>query len=83
MQSMVVADRSGNIGFVAAGRVPQRDPANRLMGRAPAPGWNAIYDWRGYAPYAVLPRQTNPDSGADCHGQHQDRRPGLSVASDL
>jgi penicillin amidase len=63
MQSMVVADRSGNIGFVAAGRVPQRDPANRLMGRAPAPGWNAIYDWRGYAPYAALPRQTNPESG--------------------
>jgi penicillin amidase len=63
MQSMVVADRTGNIGFVAAGRVPQRDPANRLMGRAPAPGWNAIYDWRGYAPYAALPRQTNPESG--------------------
>jgi penicillin amidase len=63
MQSMVVADRSGNIGFVAAGRVPQRDPANRLLGRAPAPGWNAIYDWRGHAPYARLPRQTNPESG--------------------
>ena len=63
MQSMVVADRSGNIGFVAAGRVPRRDPANRLMGRAPAPGWNAIYDWRGYAPYAELPRETNPESG--------------------
>lgn len=63
MQSMVVADRSGNIGFVAAGRVPQRDPANRLMGRAPAPGWNAIYDWRGYAPYASAPRETNPESG--------------------
>ena len=63
MQSMVVADRSGNIGFVAAGRVPRRDPANRLMGRAPAPGWNAIYDWRGYAPYAALPRQNNPEEG--------------------
>jgi len=63
MQSMVVADSTGNIGFVAAGRVPQRDPANRLMGRAPAPGWNAIYDWRGYAPYNTLPRQNNPESG--------------------
>ena len=63
MQSMVVADRSGNIGFVAAGRVPRRDPANRLIGRAPAPGWNAIYDWRGYAPYKDLPRQNNPESG--------------------
>tara|TARA_R110002020_G_scaffold34066_26_gene103732 strand:- start:4772 stop:7237 length:2466 start_codon:yes stop_codon:yes gene_type:complete len=63
MQSMVVADRSGNIGLVAAGRVPRRDPANKLMGRAPAPGWNAIYDWRGYAPYRDLPRQNNPESG--------------------
>ncbi|WP_052161707.1 penicillin acylase family protein [Hoeflea sp. BAL378] len=63
MQSMVVADTSGNIGFVAAGRVPRRDPANLLMGRAPAPGWNAIYDWRGYAPYGELPRETNPEDG--------------------
>ncbi|MCY0147387.1 penicillin acylase family protein [Hoeflea sp. G2-23] len=63
MQSMVVADAAGTIGLVAAGRVPQRDPANRLMGRAPAPGWNAIYDWRGYAPYRAVPRQTNPESG--------------------
>ena len=63
MQSMVVADTTGTIGLVAAGRVPQRDPANRLMGRAPAPGWNAIYDWRGYAPYQAVPRQTNPESG--------------------
>ncbi|MDP2122387.1 MAG: penicillin acylase family protein [Hoeflea sp.] len=63
MQSMVVADTTGNIGFVAAGRVPRRDPANQLMGRAPAPGWNAIYDWRGYAPYRDLPRETNPEDG--------------------
>lgn len=63
MQSMLVADRSGNIGFVAAGRVPLRAPANSLMGRAPAPGWNAIYDWRGHAPYKDLPRQTNPEGG--------------------
>ncbi|OCW57914.1 penicillin acylase family protein [Hoeflea olei] len=63
MQSMVVADKAGNIGFVAAGRVPRRDPANQLMGRAPAPGWNAIYDWRGYAPYRDLPRETNPEDG--------------------
>lgn len=63
MQSMVVADTAGDIGLIAAGRVPRRDPANQLMGRAPAPGWNAIYDWRGYAPYRDLPRQTNPDSG--------------------
>ena len=64
MQSMVVADRDGNIGFISPGRVPVRDPANEVMGRAPVPGWNAVYDWRGYVPYGQLPRQTNPEKGA-------------------
>ncbi|MEM9105901.1 MAG: penicillin acylase family protein, partial [Pseudomonadota bacterium] len=35
MQSMVIADTSGNIGLIAPGRVPVRDPANVVMGRAP------------------------------------------------
>lgn len=64
MQSMVVADTSGNIGFISPGRVPVRDPQNRVMGRAPVPGWEPVYDWRGYVPYAELPRQTNPEGGA-------------------
>jgi Protein related to penicillin acylase len=64
MQSMVVADVDGNIGLIAPGRVPVRDPANQVMGRAPVPGWNAIYDWRGYVPFAGLPRQLNPAIGA-------------------
>ncbi|PWW04510.1 penicillin amidase [Hoeflea marina] len=64
MQSMVVADTTGNIGLIAPGRVPVRDPANQVMGRAPVPGWNAIYDWRGFVPYAELPRLTNPPVGA-------------------
>ncbi|MAY63938.1 MAG: acyl-homoserine-lactone acylase [Rhizobiales bacterium] len=64
MQSMVVADVDGNIGFISPGRVPVRDPANQVMGRAPVPGWNAVYDWRGYVPYGQLPRQSNPEKGA-------------------
>ncbi len=64
MQSMVVADKDGNIGFISPGRVPVRDPDNQVMGRAPVPGWNALYDWRGYVPYGQLPRQTNPEAGA-------------------
>ncbi|GGA92790.1 penicillin acylase [Brucella endophytica] len=63
MQSMVVADVDGNIGLIAPGRVPVRDPANLVMGRAPVPGWDATYDWKGYIPYEELPRQYNPPRG--------------------
>lgn len=64
MQSMVVADKLGNIGFISPGRAPVRDPANLVMGRAPVPGWNALYDWQGSVPYSELPRQNNPIGGA-------------------
>lgn len=64
MQSMVVADMSGNIGLIAPGRVPIRDPENLVMGRAPVPGWDSRYDWQGMIPFDRLPRQTNPPAGA-------------------
>lgn len=64
MQSMVVADSQGNIGFIAPGRVPVRGAANQVKGRAPVPGWNAVYDWVGTIDYANLPRDNNPLNGA-------------------
>jgi penicillin amidase len=64
MQSMVVADRSGNIGFIAPGRVPLRDAQNLVMGRAPVPGWDPVYDWKGTIPFQGLPRSLNPPDGA-------------------
>ncbi|EJN03895.1 penicillin acylase family protein [Phyllobacterium sp. YR531] len=60
MQSMVIADVDGNIGMIAPGRIPVRDPANQIMGRTPSPGWDATYDWKGYIPYEELPRVYNP-----------------------
>ncbi|MEK1889226.1 MAG: penicillin acylase family protein [Phyllobacterium sp.] len=60
MQSIVIADVDGSIGMIAPGRVPVRDPANQIMGRAPSPGWDAIYDWKGFIPYGELPRVNNP-----------------------
>lgn len=60
MQSIVIADVDGNIGMIAPGRVPVRDPANQIMGRAPSPGWDATYDWKGFIPYEELPRVYNP-----------------------
>ena len=64
MQSMVLADADGNIGMIAPGRVPMRDPANKVAGRAPVPGWEATYDWKGYLKFEDLPRVENPPAGA-------------------
>ncbi|MCR9135069.1 MAG: penicillin acylase family protein [Alphaproteobacteria bacterium] len=64
MQSMVVADRSGDIGLIAPGRVPIRNPENQVMGRAPVPGWDPLYDWQGMIPFDGLPRRNSPAIGA-------------------
>jgi penicillin amidase len=63
MQNMVVADVDGNIGFIAAGRVPLRHGANDLHGQVPAPGWEARYDWIGFLDPGLTPREINPPRG--------------------
>lgn len=63
MQNMVVADDQGRIGYVAPGRVPLRRPDNDLRGLAPAPGWDARYDWAGWLPFEALPQQRDPARG--------------------
>ncbi len=62
-QNILYADVEGNIGYVAAGRIPVRKPENDLKGLAPAPGWDAKYDWAGYIPFEDLPQNYNPASG--------------------
>ncbi len=64
IQSMVAADSDGNIGMIAPGHVPIRDPANKVAGRAPVPGWDASYDWTSTIPFEDLPRRENPPDGA-------------------
>lgn len=64
MQSIVVADRDGNIGLVAAGRMPKRSRFNRVAGRAPVPGWMDLFAWEGYLPFDEQPIVINPPSGA-------------------
>jgi penicillin amidase len=64
MQSMVVADIDGKIGMIAPGRVPVRDPANKVAGRAPVPGWDQAYDWKGYLKFEDLPRVEDVNVGA-------------------
>jgi len=70
-QSASYADADGNIGFIAAGRVPVRKPANDLRGLAPAPGWDERYDWTGYIPFEQLPRAFNPPSGSVVLANHK------------
>lgn len=63
MQNMVVADADGHIGLIAPGRVPLRRSDNDLHGLAPAPGWDARYDWAGWLPADETPRETDPARG--------------------
>jgi len=70
-QNIVYADVDGNIGFVAAGRVPVRKPENDLKGLAPAPGWLAKYDWDGYLPFGALPQVLNPPQGYVVTANHK------------
>lgn len=62
-QNIVYADVDGNIGYIAPGRVPIRRADNDLMGLAPAPGWDARYDWQGFIPFEQLPQRFNPPTG--------------------
>jgi penicillin amidase len=62
-QNIVHADTQGNIGFIAAGRVPRRQEGNALRGLLPAPGWLPRFDWDGMIPFEELPAQQNPAAG--------------------
>ena len=55
MQNLVAADTLGETAYEAIGRVPLRREDNDIQGVAPAPGWDARYDWAGW-----LPRERNP-----------------------
>ena len=75
-QNITYADVDGNIGYIAAGRVPVRKAANDLKGLAPAPGWDARYDWTGFLPFEELPRVFNPASGVVVNANQRITPPG-------
>jgi len=62
-QNMVYADVDGHVGFYAPALIPLRDPANKILGTLPAPGWDAKYDWKGFLPFDELPHQIDPPGG--------------------
>ncbi|MBK1668755.1 hypothetical protein CKO28_12015 [Rhodovibrio sodomensis] len=59
-QNLFLADSAGDVGLIAAARVPIRKAGD---GTLPRPGWTGEYDWTGTIPYDVLPRVRNPASG--------------------
>jgi penicillin G amidase len=56
-QNVTYADRDGNIGYQAAARIPARGESRATL---PVNGWDGDADWRGYVPYADMPRMYNP-----------------------
>ena len=76
MQNMSVADRDGHIAMVSPGRVPLRKPENDLAGLAPAPGWDARYDWAGSLPVDELPQVRDPARGFIANANQKITPPG-------
>lgn len=58
--NVVYADDAGNIGYVAAGRIPVRGSGDGSM---PAPGVDSSSGWNGYVPFSDMPRSFNPAGG--------------------
>ena len=59
-QNFMYADITGNIGMIAAGRMPVR---RHGQGWIPQAGWRGEFDWKKYIPYSDLPKVLNPPSG--------------------
>ncbi len=57
MQSVVMADTQGEVGFHAIGKFPIRSELNPMRGVAPVPGWLPDYDWVGWVDYAENPQR--------------------------
>lgn len=66
-QGIVFATTSGQIGFQAAGRIPQRATITGAPlptdGSWPRPGWDSRYDWVGVVAPSDLPAGTDPAWG--------------------
>ncbi len=59
-QNVVYADRDGNIGYHAAGKLPIR---HNYQGDLPIDGSSGNFEWDGYIPFEQLPTAYNPSSG--------------------
>lgn len=67
-QNFFYADREGNIGYQATGKVPIRPYGD---GRLPVPGWTSENEWQGYVPFDELPSAYNPEEGFMVSANHR------------
>lgn len=67
-QNIFYADREGNIGYQAVGKIPLRPNGN---GRVPVPGWLSENEWLGYIPYEEMPSVYNPSGGILLSANHR------------
>lgn len=58
--SMLIADRTGDLRYLHRGRLPLRPATN---GWLPVPAWKEEFQWRGDVPFEELPRVTSPTAG--------------------
>lgn len=65
-ENMVWADRTGTIGWQAAGIQPLRSNWSGLL---PVPG-DGRYEWDGYLPITALPHEVNPPRGFIATANH-------------
>lgn len=65
-ENMVWADRTGTIGWQAAGIQPLRRTWSGLL---PVPG-DGRYEWEGYLPITALPHEVNPPRGFIATANH-------------
>ena len=58
--NFIMADTSGNIGYLTRGQIPTRPMANAWL---PVPGWTGEFEWQGTVPFEEMPRAHNPEQG--------------------
>lgn len=60
-QNFAYADRHGNIGVQAGGRIPVRQGV--ATGHRYRKGWDGSEEWSGFVPFDRMPRSYNPPQG--------------------
>ncbi len=72
-QNFVFADVDGNIAYRSNGLIPIRSEAAVAAGNGllPVPGWNDLYEWRGFIPWDGLPSLSNPEAGIVVTANHR------------
>ncbi|MDQ2839763.1 MAG: penicillin acylase family protein [Acidobacteriota bacterium] len=78
-QNFVYADRAGNIGYQATGKVPVR---RGFDGDVPLDGSSGNFEWDGFIPFDQLPSFYNPTGGIVATANQNPFPPGYPYAVD-